>query len=103
MTRRFEFPPGAFRRLDEEDDRLFYTSPRRVVHLDAAAVTALTRLYERLVPSTGCGLDLMAYWRSQLPAAFPGTVIGLGMTRDEMLDNPQLAQAIVHDLNRDPH
>lgn len=103
MTRRFEFPPGAFRRLDEEDDRVFYASPRRVVHLDAAAVTALTRLYERLVPATGCVLDLMASWRSHLPGAFAGTVIGLGMNRAELLDNPQLTQAIVHDLNRDPH
>jgi len=103
MTRPFEFPPGAFQRADEEDDRLFYASARRSVHLDAPALAALTRVYGSLVPSNGCVLDLMASWRSHLPTSFTGTVIGLGMNRAEMLDNPRLAQAIVHDLNRDPH
>src|SRR5207245_11189678 len=64
MTRPFEFPAGAFRRADEEDDRVFYASARRVVHLDAPALAVLTRVYGSLVPSTGCVLDLMASWRS---------------------------------------
>jgi hypothetical protein len=66
-------PPGAFRRLDEEDDRGFYGWPRRVVHLDAAALAALTRLYGAVVTPTGCVLDLMASWRSHLPPWFRGT------------------------------
>ncbi len=103
MTRPFEFPPGAFRRLDEEDDGLFYASARRVLHLDPTALEMLTRIYGSLVPSNGCVLDLMSSWRSHLPGSFTGTVIGLGMNGAEMLDNPRLAQAIVHDLNRDPH
>jgi SAM-dependent methyltransferase len=96
------FPPGAFRRLDEEDDRLFYGVPRRVVHLDEAALAALTRLYGVVVPPTGSVLDLMASWRSHLPPWFKGTVVGLGLNREEMRDNPQLSQALVHDLNREP-
>jgi SAM-dependent methyltransferase len=96
------FPPGAFRRIDEEDDRVFYAIPRRVVHVDEAAADALTRLYAELIPPRGCVLDLMASWRSHLPVSFAGTVIGLGMNPTEMLDNPRLAQGIVHDVNRDP-
>src|SRR3989442_9230515 len=36
------------------------------------------------------------------PASFAGTLIGVGLNRDEMRENPQLAQAVVHDLNREP-
>jgi hypothetical protein len=96
------FPPGAFRRENEEDDRRFYASPRRVVHLDASAVDALCRLYGVLVPAGGCVLDLMASWRSHLPPSFTGTAIGLGLNRQEMQENPQLSQAIVQDVNREP-
>jgi SAM-dependent methyltransferase len=96
------FPPGAFRRENEEDDRLFYAWPRRVVHLDGGAIAALMRLYEALVPPRGCVLDLMSSWRSHLPPSFAGTLIGVGLNRDEMRENPQLAQAVVHDLNGEP-
>jgi SAM-dependent methyltransferase len=97
-----QFPPGAFARINEEDDRRFYAMPRPVVHLDAAALGALVRLYETLLPRRGLVLDLMASWRSHMPATFEGTVIGLGLNAEEMRDNPRLAQAIVHDLNREP-
>jgi SAM-dependent methyltransferase len=96
------FPAGAFRRRDEEDDRVFYATPRLVVHLDDGALAALTALYARLVPARGNVLDLMSSWRSHLPASFAGTVIGLGLNRDEMRANPRLAQALVQDLNREP-
>jgi SAM-dependent methyltransferase len=96
------FPPNAFRRFDEADDANFYAFPRRVVHIDDGAIGALTGLYERLVPPRGVVLDLMSSWRSHLPRSFAGTLIGLGMNRKEMQDNPQLSQALVHDLNRTP-
>lgn len=73
-----------------------------MVHLDEAALAALTRLYGVVVPPTGSVLDLMASWRSHLPPWFRGTVLGVGLNRDEMRDNPQLGQALVHDLNREP-
>jgi SAM-dependent methyltransferase len=47
-------------------------------------------------------LDLMSSWRSHLPASFRGTAIGLGLNAVEMAENPQLATAVVHDLNREP-
>ena len=102
MTKAIEFPPGAFRRMNEEDDHRFYAQPRRVVHIDDDAIAALRGLYAALVPAAATVLDLMASWRSHLPSSFTGAVIGLGMNRDEMRDNPQLAQGIVHDLNREP-
>lgn len=101
-SRPISFPPGAFRRRDEEDDRLFYATPRLVVHLDAGALVALATLHARLVPARGNVLDLMSSWRTHLPPSFEGTVIGLGLSREEMRANPRLAQALVHDLNREP-
>jgi SAM-dependent methyltransferase len=96
------FPPSAFRRIDEGDDVLFYSFPRKVIHIDEAAVVALGQLYARVLPVAGTLLDLMASWRSHLPPGFRATVIGLGMNAEEMAENPQLAQGVVHDLNRDP-
>jgi len=102
VTKAIEFPPGAFRRFNEDDDLLFYAQPRRVVHIDDGAIAALVGLYAALVPPAATVLDLMASWRSHLPSSFAGTVIGLGLNADEMRDNPRLAQGIVHDLNRAP-
>ncbi len=88
--------------MDEEDDSIFYAHPRRVVHIDPAAIAVLASVYEDLIPSNGCALDLMASWRSHFPGSFTGTLIGVGMNRAEMQDNPQLTYGIVQDLNREP-
>jgi len=98
-----EFPPGAFSRIDAEDDARFYVFPRKVVHIDEDAIAALGRLYTEILPPAGALLDLMASWRSHLPHWFRTHVIGLGLNREEMADNPQIFQAVVHDLNRDSH
>jgi hypothetical protein len=34
------FRPEFFARLDEDPDEAFYTMPRKVVHIDEAAITA---------------------------------------------------------------
>jgi len=91
-----------FRRFDEDDDSAFYSFPRRVVHIDDGAIAALTRLYAALVPAGVRVLDLMGSWRSHLPASFGGAAIGLGLNAVEMAENPHLAAAVVHDLNREP-
>jgi len=95
-------PVRDFRRFDEDDDSAFYSLPRRVVHIDDGAIAALTRLYAAHVPTGGHVLDLMGSWRSHFPASFGGTAIGLGLNGVEMAENPQLAAAVVHDLNREP-
>jgi hypothetical protein len=102
MSREFQFPAGAFDRIDERDDADFYSFPRRVVHIDDGAIAALGLVYEGLVPARGRVLDLMASWRSHFPPSFAGRVVGLGMNAEEMRDNPQLDESIVHDLNREP-
>jgi hypothetical protein len=84
-------------------DPLFYAQPRKVVHIDAAAIRALTALYRELLPPGGAILDLMSSWRSHLPddAAY-ARVAGLGLNAGEMADNPQLTDFAIHDLNADP-
>ncbi len=95
------FPAGCFARQDESDDAIFYSAPRKVVHLDDGAIAALRRVYAELLPKGGLLLDLMSSWRTHLPDGFnAGRVIGLGMNAEEMADNPQLYKFQVHDLNR---
>jgi SAM-dependent methyltransferase len=96
-------PKEFFRRLDESDDELFYSSPRLVVHIDDGAIATIAGLYARLLPQGGTILDLMSSWRSHLPAHLrPSRVVGLGLNRAEMEDNPALTDIVVHNLNRDP-
>jgi SAM-dependent methyltransferase len=46
-------------------------------------------------------LDLMSSWKSHLPENIrPLHVTGVGMNREEMRHNKQLAEYLVHDLNR---
>ena len=97
------FPPAAYAREDETPDDAFYGFPRKVVHIDEGAIAALGRLYAEILPADGRLLDLMSSWRTHLPQGFPAAeVVGLGMNTEEMADNPQLARAIVHDVNLDP-
>jgi SAM-dependent methyltransferase len=102
MSRPAAFPSGAFARIDEDDDARFYDVPRLVVHIDDGAIETLGRLYGEILPADGRVLDLMASWRSHLPPSFTGHLVGLGMNAEEMADNPQLGDAVVHDLNREP-
>ena len=97
------YPPEFFRRMDESDDRLFYTEPRLVVHIDDHAIAAIGRYFSETLPEDGVILDLMSSWRSHLPSEFKaGRVVGLGMNDVEMRENPQLDEYVIHDLNDDP-
>ena len=97
------YPPEFFRRMDESDDRLFYTQPRLVVHIDDHAIAAIGRYFSETLPEKGVILDLMSSWRSHLPSDFRADrVVGLGMNDVEMRENPQLDEYAVHDLNADP-
>ena len=97
-----EFSAQHFERMDEEDDRLFYLQPRRVVHIDDGAIAAVGRLFQEMVPPDSVVLDLMSSWRSHWPSGHPkARMVGLGLNREEMEDNPDLDEAIVHDVNRD--
>ena len=95
--------PEFFRRLDDSDDELFYLTPRFVVHIDDAAIRTVAEIYLSRLPR-GCAiLDLMSSWRSHLPPALmPARVVGLGLNRSEMEDNPALTEIVTHNLNRAP-
>jgi SAM-dependent methyltransferase len=94
------FPAEYFRRQDESDDFKFYAEPRKVVHIDDAAIATLRDFLRAHLPRQGALLDLMSSWRSHLPDEVSlARVVGLGMNRAEMDDNPALTDVIIHNLN----
>ncbi|HVC55077.1 MAG TPA: methyltransferase domain-containing protein [Stellaceae bacterium] len=96
-------PPGAFGKIDSEDDEHFYDEPRLVYHIDDGAVAALTAFYRSVLPEGGVLLDLMSSWVSHLPPeAHYAEVIGHGMNAAELAANPRFARWFVQNLNRDP-
>ena len=98
-----QLPDDYFRRVDDSADELFYSTPRLVVHIDDGAIAKVGEIYARLRPQGGAILDLMSSWRSHLPAHLrPARVVGLGMNRAEMEDNPALTEIVIHNLNRAP-
>lgn len=93
--------PGAWEREDPDDDSIFYTQPRRVLHVDQACAARIAAFYAAALAPGARVLDLMAGWRSHLPRGL-GSTVGLGMNGEEMADNSELDAALVHDLNRNP-
>ena len=97
------YPKESFRREDETDDGLFYVQPRLVVHLDEQALEAVSGYLGSVLPAGGVILDLMSSWRSHMPEDLSiEKLMGLGLNAVEMAENPQLDQAVVHDINADP-
>ena len=95
--------PGAFDKLDRDEDEIFYAPARLVSHIDEGAIAALTGLYRTLLPAGGVLLDLMSSWVSHLPADIAyAQVIGHGMNTEELAANPRLTRWFVQNLNRDP-
>jgi hypothetical protein len=95
-------PPGAFAKIDAEDDALFYEPPRLVTHIDDVAIAALTDFYRSTLPAGGVILDLMSSWVSHLPPEIGyAEVIGHGMNAAELAANPRLDRWFVQNLNRD--
>lgn len=98
-----DFPPGAFDRMDEGDDSVFYAPPRLVTHIDESAIAALTACYRAELPPGGRVLDLMSSWASHLPPELElDECVGHGMNAEELAANRRLDSWFVQDLNRDP-
>ena len=98
-----DWNPRWFEKSDASGDNYFYQQPRKVVHIDDDAIAAATELYRELLPAGGVILDLMSAWRSHLPSDVTyARVTGLGMNADEMADNAQLTDFVVHNLNTEP-
>jgi SAM-dependent methyltransferase len=97
------FTPEMFERMDDSEDSQFYAFPRKVVHIDDPAIAAAGQFMATTFPANGVLLDLMSSWRSHLPAGFAKQqMVGLGLNAEEMADNPDLDEYVVHDLNQDP-
>ena len=95
-------PPGAFTKLDAEEDELFYEPPRLVCHIDDGAIAPLTEFYRSVLPAGGILLDLMSSWVSHLPSEIAfAEVIGHGMNATELAANPRLDRWFVQNLNRE--
>ena len=97
------FTPDMFERMDDSDDALFYASPRKVVHIDEGAIAAASQAIATILPPDSVLLDLMSSWRSHFPTDFAKRrLVGLGLNAEEMADNPDLDEHVVHDLNVNP-
>jgi hypothetical protein len=95
-------PPGAFARIDEDEDAAFYEPARLVLHIDNHAVAILTQLYREILPAGGVLLDLMSSWVSHLPQEIDyAEVIGHGMNAEELTANPRLSRWFTQNLNRE--
>lgn len=97
------FNAEMFERLDDSEDEHFYEAPRKVVHIDESAITAVGDFIRTEFTTNGVLLDLMSSWRSHLPEGFQKQrLVGLGMNAEEMAENPDLDGYVVHNLNVDP-
>jgi len=97
------FRPEHFQRVDENPDPEFYSLPRKVVHIDDAAIDAIKEFFLEVIPPGAVVLDLPSSWRSHLPAELTKQrLVGLGLNAEEMADNPHLDEYVVHDVNTDP-
>ena len=97
------FNAEMFERLDDSEDERFYEAARKVVHIDESAIAAVGEFIGTAFAPNGVLLDLMSSWRSHLPEGFQKQrLVGLGMNAEEMADNPDLDDYVVHNLNVDP-
>ncbi len=102
VTTESRFAPEYFQREDEEDDRIFYQSPRLVVHIDQGAIAAISDFFKSQIPENAEILDLMSSWRTHWPADHPKEkMVGLGLNQVELKENPDLDEFVVHDVNKD--
>lgn len=95
--------PQQRKKLDESDDRLFYSFPRLVTHVDDRFINQLTELYrQKLKPNTRI-LDLMGSWVSHLPPEMKfAHVEGHGLNEEELAQNKRLNHYFVQNLNLNP-
>ncbi len=97
------FLPEHFARLDEDPDPVFYDMPRKVVHIDDDAIASVKQFFRDTLPTDGVILDLMSSWRSHWPPDLAKQrLVGLGMNAEEMTENPDLDNFVIHDLNANP-
>jgi len=71
--------------------------------IDSAAIAAITNLYREMLPASGAILDVMSGWVPHLaPEAPYRRVVGIGLERRALAENPFLDEWRVQDLNGNP-
>jgi len=82
--------PNQRTKLDDSNDKQFYSYPRFVTHVDEGFIQQLTDLYrDRLKPNTRI-FDMMSSWVSHLPEEMEfAHVEGHGLNA-EVARNPRL-------------
>ena len=88
-------------RMDEREDRLFYSNSRLLQHLDARALETVNALYARLLPVDADVLDLMASYDSHLQGCSLQNLHVLGMSAMELQANRAATAQVVQDLNQE--
>jgi len=71
--------------------------------IDGAAIAAVTDLYREVLPPGGAILDVMSGWVPHLPPEAPyRRVVGIGIDRNSLAENPFLDEWRGQDLNGNP-
>jgi hypothetical protein len=103
------YTPSDFDRYDPSPDNVFYQPTRLVTHIDDHAISRLSQYYAQVLPRSGTILDLCSSWISHYPPSTEGLVkegkvkvVGMGMNKAELDQNPILDRRIIKDLNTDP-
>src|SRR5216683_2392460 len=94
-------PATALLAVDQLPDPAF-ARDMPAARIDGAAIAAVTDLYRELLPAGGAILDVMSGWISHLPPEAPyHRVVGVGVDRKALAENPFLDEWRAQDLNRD--
>ena len=95
-------PTTAFSAVEHSPDPAF--SPEIPFdRIDTAALAAVTNLYREILPAGGAILDVMSGWVPHLPPEAPfRRVVGIGVDKGALLENPFLDEWRVQDLNNNP-
>jgi SAM-dependent methyltransferase len=95
-------PTTALLAVDQLPDPIF-AREAPAGRIDGAAIAAVTDLYRETLPPGGAILDVMSGWISHLPPEAPfRRVVGVGVDRRALAENPFLDEWRAQDLNRDP-
>ena len=89
-------------KLDESNDKEFYSSPKFVYHLDSNFRKELTSIYSEEISSGSTVLDLMSSWDSYLPKTNNyKKVIGHGLNKEELERNKSFNKYWIQNFNKD--
>src|SRR5437016_4984354 len=95
-------PTTALPAVDQIPDPIF-AREAPAGRIDGAAIAAVTNLYREILPPGGAILDVMSGWVPHLPPEAPyRRVVGIGIDRRALMENPFLDEWRTQDLNSNP-